>query len=179
MGDGGMIVTNNDKIASWLKKFRNHGMTDRDHISDWGDNKRLQPLQAVVASIELKKINKIIKKRNFNAKILDKKLSKIKFITTPKRVKNYTETFALYMAKFKQRDKLKSYLIKNGVEVKVHYPIPLHLQKPSRLLGYKSGDFPEAEKQAKELLTLPVHQYLNKSQLNFIIKKIENFYHKK
>jgi dTDP-4-amino-4,6-dideoxygalactose transaminase len=179
MGDGGMIVTNNDKIASWLKKFRNHGMTDRDHISDWGDNKRLQPLQAVVASIELKKINKIIKKRNFNAKILDKKLSKIKFITTPKRVKNYTETFALYMAKFKQRDKLKSYLIKNGVEVKVHYPIPLHLQKPSRLLGYKSGDFPEAEKQAKELLTLPVHQYLNKSQLNFIIKKIENFYNKK
>jgi len=179
MGDGGMVVTNNDKIASWLKKFRNHGMIDRDHISDWGDNKRLQPLQAVVASIELKKINKIIKKRNFNAKIFDKKLSKIQFITIPKREKNYTETFALYMAKFKKRDKLKKYLIKNGVEVKVHYPIPLHLQKPSRLLGYKRGDFPAAEKQAKELLTLPVHQYLNKSQLNFIIKKIENFYQKK
>ena len=80
------------------------------------------------------------------------------------------------MARFKKRDELKSYLIKNGIDVKIHYPIPLHLQKPSKKMGYKKGDFPKAEKQARELLTLPVHQYLNRSQLNFMIKKIENFY---
>ena len=178
MGDGGMVVTNNDKIASWLKKIRNHGMIDRDHIFDWGDNKRLQPLQAVVANIELKKVNSIIKKRNENARILDKGLSKIKFVEIPNRVKNYTETFALYMAKFKRRDELKSYLIKNGIEVKIHYPIPLHLQKPSRAQGYRKGDFPTAERQAKELLTLPVHQYLTKKQINYIVEKIKNFYNK-
>ena len=178
MGDGGMVVTNNDKIALWLKKIRNHGMIDRDHIFDWGDNKRLQPFQAVVANIELKKVNSIIKKRNKNAKILDNELSKIKFVEVPKRMKHYTETFALYMAKFKKRDKLKSYLIKNGIEVKIHYPIPLHLQKPSRVLGYRKGDFPKAEKQAKELLTLPIHQYLSKKQINYIAQKIENFYNK-
>ena len=83
------------------------------------------------------------------------------------------------MACFKKRDKLKKYLIKNKIEVKVHYPIPLHLQKAAKALGYKKGDFPKAEKQSKELLTLPVHQYLKKSQINFIIKKIENFYTKK
>ena len=178
MGDGGMVVTNDDKIALWLKKVRNHGMIDRDHISVWGDNKRLQPLQAIVADIELKKVNSIIKKRNENAKILDQELSKIKFVEIPKRIKNYTETFALYMAKFKKRDRLKSYLIKNGIEVKIHYQVPLHLQKPSRSQGYRNGDFPTAERQAKELLTLPVHQYLRKKQINYIVEKIKNFYNK-
>ena len=176
MGDGGMVVTNNNRIALWLKKYRNHGMIDRDHISDWGVNMRLQPLQAAVAGIELQKVNKIVKKRNENARILDKLLSKIKYVKIPERKKFYKETFALYMARFKKRDELKSYLIKNGIDVKIHYPIPLHLQKPSKKMGYKKGDFPKAEKQARELLTLPVHQYLNRSQLNFMIKKIENFY---
>ena len=176
MGDGGMVVTNNDKIASWLRKYRNHGMVDRDHISDWGVNMRLQPFQAIVASIELKRVNKIILKRNRNAKILDQSLSKIKYVQIPERKKNYRETFALYVVRFKKRDKLKSYLIKNGIEVKIHYPIPLHLQKPSKKKGYKKGDFPTAEKQAKEMLTLPVHQYLNREQLNFMIKKIKDFY---
>ena len=54
MGDGGMVTTNNKKIFNWLKKFRNHGMTDRDHIQFWGLNMRLQPFQAIVASIGLK-----------------------------------------------------------------------------------------------------------------------------
>ena len=176
MGDGGMVVTNNDKIASWLRRYRNHGMIDRDHISDWGVNMRLQPFQAIVANIELKKVNKIISKRNRNAKILDQSLSKIKYIQIPDRKKIYRETFALYMARFKKRDKLKSYLIRNGIEVKIHYPIPLHLQRPSKKMGYRKGDFPIAEKQATEMLTLPVHQYLNREQINFMIKKIKNFY---
>jgi len=179
MGDGGMVVTNSDKIANWIRKYRNHGMVDRDHISCWGVNMRLQPFQAVVAQKELKKVNKIILARNNNAKIFDEKLSTIKSVKIPERKKNFKETFALYMACFKKRDKLKKYLIKNKIEVKVHYPIPLHLQKAAKALGYKKGDFPKAEKQSKELLTLPVHQYLKKSQINFIIKKIENFYTKK
>ena len=137
MGDGGIVVTNDDKIASWCKKYRNHGMIDRDHIQNWGVNMRLQPLQAVVADIELKKVRKIVKIRNKNASFLDKHLSTLKEVSLPERKKNYTETFALYMARFKKRDQLKSFLIKNGVEVKIHYPIPLHLQKASKNMGYK------------------------------------------
>ena len=71
MGDGGMVTTNNDKIANWMRKFRNHGMVDRDNIQFWGANLRLQPLQAVVALEELKKLNRIIKIRNQNAKYYD------------------------------------------------------------------------------------------------------------
>jgi len=176
MGDGGMVVTNNTRIANWIRRYRNHGMVDRDRISDWGVNMRIQPFQAIVANIELKKVKKIINLRNKNAKILDKHLSQIKGVNIPQRKKGFLETFALYMARFKKRDDLKSFLIKNKIEVKIHYPIPLHLQEAAKKIGYKKGDFPEAEIQAKELLTLPVHQYLNNKQLYFMINKIKNFY---
>lgn len=179
MGDGGMVVTDNNNLASWLRKYRNHGMINRDNIAIWGTNNRLQPLQAVVANIELKKINQIIIQRNRNAKILDDGLKNITGVKIPNRKKGYKETFALYMAQFKKRDQLKKFLIKNNIEVKIHYPKPLHLQNPSKKLGYKTKDFPIAEKQAKELLTLPVHQYLSRKQLNYMVSKIQQFYSNK
>ena len=171
-----MITTNDDKIAEWIKKYRNHGMINRDHIDFWGINSRLQPLQAIVAMHELKNLKNIIKIRNKNAKILDQSLSKIKNVFIPKRIKSNIETFALYMGLFENRDKLLNYLIKNNIEAKIHYPIPLHLQKAANKLKYKKGSFPIAEKQAKKLLTLPVHQYLNEKHMNYMIMKINEFY---
>ena len=98
MGDGGMVVTNDDKLASWIRKYRNHGMIDRDNIAFWGVNMRLQPLQSIVAYKGIQKLDKIIKKRNYNAKILDKGLDILRpKVTIPKRPKKYLETFALYM----------------------------------------------------------------------------------
>ena len=177
MGDGGMVTTNNKKIALWLEKYRNHGMINRDKIEIWGVNKRLQPLQAVVAMIELKKIKSIVAKRNANAKFLDKKLKKIgKFIKVPYRPKNYLETFALYMILAKKRDKLIKYLSRNKIETKIHYPIPLHLQKANKNLAYKKNSLKVSEYQAKNLITLPVHQYLSKKQLSYMVSKIYNFY---
>ena len=176
MGDGGMITTNDDEIAQWINKYRNHGMIDRDHIEFWGVNSRLQPLQAIVAMHGLKYLNGIITKRNKNAKILDNYLSKIKNVKIPRRIKNNIETFALYMGLFDDRDNLINYLIKNKIEAKIHYPIPLHLQQASKKLKYSIGSFPIAEQQAKKLLTLPVHQYLNTNHMLYIIKNIKEFY---
>ena len=177
MGDGGMVTTNNKKIYDWLIKFRNHGMINRDEIEIWGENIRIQPLQAIVACENLKKLKKVIKIRNNNAKFLDNNLKKLyPNVIIPKRKKNYIETFALYMCLFDKRDKLIEYLTKKKIEAKIHYPIPLHLQKPSLKMGYKKGDFPIAEKQANKLITLPVHQFLKKNQLNYIVKSINNFY---
>lgn len=177
MGDGGVVATNNKTIYQWMLKFRNHGMINRDNINFWGVNMRMQPIQSVVALEGLKKINKVIKKRNINAKFLDNKL-KILYprIKLPKRIKNNLETFSLYMIMCENRDKLKKYLEKKGIEVKIHYPIPLHMQKASKIYKYKKGDFPNAENQAKKLLTIPVHQFLTKVQLNYVTKNILNFY---
>ena len=80
------------------------------------------------------------------------------------------------MACFKNRNKLQKYLLKTNVEVKIHYPIPLHLQAPAKKIGFNKGQFPEAEFQSKNLLTLPVHQYLNIKQLKYMADKIEVFY---
>lgn len=177
MGDGGMLVSNDKNLISWLRKYRNHGMINRDQIEFWGVNKRLQPLQAIVASHGLDKIKKVIMKRNQNAKILDRELSKLKpYINIPKRIKSHTETFALYMITCENRDSLIKYLTSKNIEVKIHYPIPLHLQKASSNLGYKIGDFPVSEDQANKLVTLPVHQFLNNKQLNYMIKSIADFY---
>lgn len=176
MGDGGIVVTNDKNLFIWMRKYRNHGMIDRDHIEFWGVNMRLQPLQATVAQIELNNIENIIKKRNRHAQILDHYLKKIKEVTIPHRVKGHKESYSLYMASFKKRNKLLEFMKKRGIEAKIHYPIPLHLQKASKIFGYKKNDFPISEKQAKEIITLPVHQYLGRKHLNYMIKTINDFY---
>ena len=180
MGDGGVVATNDKKIADWITKYRNHGMIDRDNIEFWGINMRMQPLQSIVANEGLKKIKKVIKVRNKNAKFLDDKLKKFyPYVIIPHRMKNYTETFALYIILCEDRDNLLAHLLKAGIEVKIHYPKPLHLQKASKILKYKKGDFPIAENQSKKLLTLPVHQYLSIRQLQIIISSIKSFYEDK
>ena len=179
MGDGGAITTNNKNLYDWLLKYRNHGMIDRDNIEFWGENVRMQPLQAIVALHGLKKLNKVIKKRTQNAKFLDKALSCSffrKHLILPDRFDKFQETYALYMILCEKRDELKTYLESRGIETKIHYPKPLHLQKPGLKLGYKKGDFPTAEKQSKKLLTLPVHQFLEKKQLVYMTNSIKKFY---
>lgn len=176
-GDGGMIATDDDDVAQWLRCYRNHGMVDRDHLDMWGVNARLQPVQAVVATRLLDEQEESIRVRIENARRLDAGLSKLTgFVAVPPRPSNMREVYQLYLVTVKHRDSLVRYLIENGVEAKVHYPVPLHLQKPARALGYKEGDFPVAEQQAKDIVTLPSHQHLNLEQMDYIVDKIREFY---
>ncbi len=177
MGDGGMVATNNKKIYEWAKKFRNHGMIDRDHIDFWGVNMRLQPLQAIVALDGLKKLNKVIKKRNENAKMMDHLLSDLApNVVLPFRPKGYVETFALYMCLVKNRDKLLKYLMKNNIEAKIHYPLPLNKQKAAKNLNLNQKNYRKVNMQAKKIITLPIHQYLSKKHIIYIADKIKQFY---
>ncbi len=179
MGDGGMVATSNKKIFDWIKKFRNHGMIDRDLIEFWGVNMRLQPLQAVVALEGLKKIDSVIKKRNENAKKMDSLLINLSpNVVIPKRPKRHKETFALYMCLVKNRDKLLKYLIKNKIEAKIHYPVPLNKQKAARHLKLNQKNFTKVNEQAKKIITLPIHQYLSKKHISYIAQKIKSFYEK-
>lgn len=179
MGDGGAVVTNNKKIYQWLLKYRNHGMINRDTIKIWGVNNRMQPLQCIVALWGLKKINKVIKIRNKIAEYYDNKLTKFKdFITVPKRIKNFKETFALYMILCKKRDKLKKFLEKKNIEVKIHYPKGLNQQPAFKKFNQKRNNisFNNSDKQAKMLLTIPVHQFVSRKQQDYLIKNLEKFY---
>ncbi len=178
IGDGGLVCTNNKKLFSWMQTYRNHGMVDRDNIKIWGVNMRMQPLQCIVVLEGLKKINKIIKIRNKNAEYMDKCLKKINnHVIIPKRYPDCRETFALYMIRVKKRNKLLSYLNQKGVEAKIHYPVPLCLQSPYKKQNNKHI-CTNAIKHSKELLTLPIHQYLRRNQLKYTVNCIKSFYGK-
>lgn len=179
MGDGGMVTTDDKNIYDWMLQFRNHGMVDRDHIKIWGVNMRLQPLQAVVADIELKKIHQIVKTRNENASYLDAKLASLfPHVITPPRVHTDLNTYSLYMVTCEKRDLLVSYLRSKQIDVKVHYPIPLHLQEAAVSFRKPIGSFPITEMQAKHLMTIPIHQYISKDQLDYVFASITAFYNK-
>ena len=138
---------------------------------------RLQPLQAIVASHVLKTVNETVDMRNGNAQILDEGLKSLHpFVKVPPRPDGYLETYSLYMAKFERRDELINYLNENGIESKIHYPVPLHLQDAAVDLGYKEGDFPISETYCKEIMTLPAHQFITSEQFEFTLESIQNFY---
>src|SRR4029077_16942605 len=122
----------------------------------------------------------LVKMRNRNARQLDEGLLQLsQFVTVPERRTGNVEAQQLYMACFERRDQLLRFLIGRGIEAKVHYPVPLHLQKAAAHLGYKRGDFPVAERQAAHLITLPAHQFISSAQIDYMLKTIRQFYLKK
>ncbi len=176
-GDGGMIVTKSKKINDKLKLLRNHGLVNRNKIKIFGVNSRLDTIQAVIANHLLKKLPSITKKRIYNAKYIDQQLKKIKQIYIPSRKKNLKEVFHLYSFQAKKRDNLVKFLNSKGIDAKQHYPIPMHLQSPlKKKFNYKKGDFPIAERLSNETISLPVHEFLNTSQLKYMCDKIKEFY---
>ena len=176
MGDGGMVITEDADRIGWMLKYRNHGMVDRDHIEFWGVNMRLQPLQAIVASHMLTSLNVRLARRREVQRIYDERLGALgSSIVVPPRAEWNPETVSLYMFEADDRDHLISHLVANGVEAKVHYPVPLHLQQPGRDLGYGPGDMPVAEAQADRLVTLPAHEYLTDEQVDRAIDVVSDF----
>lgn len=176
-GDGGIIVTNDDRAADFLRLYRNHGLRDRDHVDIWGVNSRLQPVQAVVATRLLDSIEDLANTRIRNAGQLDRALAGLEpHLRLPRRPSGYREVYQLYLVSVTRRSELLQHLVANGIEAKVHYPIPLHLQEAAAGLGYRRGDFPVCEAQAEEVVTLPAHQHITPEQIDFMAKSIRAFY---
>jgi dTDP-4-amino-4,6-dideoxygalactose transaminase len=176
-GDGGVVVTNDDRIAAYLRLYRNHGLRDRDHVEFWGVNNRLQPIQAVVASRMLDRIEDSIGARIRNAQRLDAGLRSLApLVRCPARPAEYREVYQLYLVSVTRRDQLLPYLHARGIEARIHYPIPLHLQRAAASLGYPRGSFPVCEAQADEVLTLPAHHHITAEQTDYMVETIRQFY---
>lgn len=97
-------------------------------------------------------------------------------IVIPPRRSNVNQVFHTYVIRVTDRDMLLSYLLEKGIGAKVHYPIPLHLQKAAVYLGYKEGDFPVCEEHCRTIITLPVHQHLEPEEKNYVIDHVRKFY---
>ncbi len=174
--DGGVITTNNSKIYNKLKLLRNHGLKSRDEVEILGYNSRLDTIQAVVGNWLIPQTRKISNDRIKNAKYYDDNFKKIPQITLPPRLKSIRTVYHLYIIFAEKRDLLYDYCLKNKIEAKIHYPIPIYLQKALKYLNYKKGDFPITDRHAKSIISFPCDQHLSLREMNFIIKTVKDFY---
>ena len=178
-GDGGFIIIKKKSMYKKMLLLRNHGLASRNKNLIFGFNSRLDTIQSVVALHLLKKIKKITNTRIRNANYLDTKLSKNKNIQIVKRQKNLKEVFHLYHINILNK-KLRNFavkkLLKNSIDAKTHYPIPMHLQPPAKKMGYKKGDFPITEKMADTSISLPVHEFITIKMLDKIVKVLNSVF---
>ena len=176
-GDGGVVITHSEDLAEKLRLYRNHGLANRDEVEMFGVNCRLDTLQATIGNRLIGQVDFITEQRIRNAQIYDEAFSGLgEFVQVPERSARIKHVYHLYMIRVQERDRLLAFLNKRDIEAKIHYPIPVHLQKASRHLGYKKGDLPFTESDTQKILTLPAHQHLTDSELEFVIDTIRSFY---
>ena len=173
-GDGGLISTNNSDIAKNCKLLRNHGLENRDEAKIWGYNSRLDELQAAYALTKLAEIDDLNNRYIEIAKKYDKGISPI--AKKPELRKEYKDVFHNYVILVPEirRNSIMSKLYQKGVETKIHYPIPLHLQECSKNLNYKIGDIPKCEQYANSMISLPIYPTLSNKEVNYIIENLNN-----
>ena len=175
--DGGVVTTRSNGLARKLKLYRNHGLVNRDEIECFGINCRLDTIQAVVANRLLPQLDFITQTRIKNAATYDAAWQDIPdCVKPPVRRPGVKHVYHLYIVRAKDRDGLLVYLQKKGIEAKVHYPTPIHLQPAAAYLGYKPGAFPKAEADCRSIITLPAHQHLTTEEIGYAIEQVRAFY---
>lgn len=176
-GDGGIITTNNSEYSEKLKLIRNHGLINRNTCVQFAYNSRLDTVQAVVAKHIIEhKLHNITKTRIKNARTYDLLLREINNIKLPSRSDEIKEVFHLYSFRAKNRDDLAKYLQDRGIDAKIHYPTPMHLQPAAKIFDYQIGDFPVAENLCRETVSLPVHEFITENDINYVSEVIKSFY---
>lgn len=174
IGDGGIITTNSREIAKKLMMLRNNGLKDRDNQEIIGIVARLDAIKAVVLNERLEKLNNIILKRIKKAQLYIHNLKGISSVEMINYSKQKVHTYHIFVIKVKKRDKLQRFLMKNGIETKIHYPKLIHTQK---LYKNQKFNLPNSERLVKKILTLPIAN-VSKDEINYICKKIKDFYKK-
>jgi dTDP-4-amino-4,6-dideoxygalactose transaminase len=176
-GDGGMLTTGSRAVFDRVMLYRHHGLRTRDEVEIWGYNSRLDTIQAIVADAVLDGLDAVTAARIRNAAFYDRALAPLApQIVVPPRRAGVRQVFHTYVVQAEARDRLREFLEARGVETKIHYPIPIHLQKAAEGLGYKRGAFPVCEAQSERIVSLPVHEYLAPAELQYVAECIWEFY---
>lgn len=200
-GDGGLITTNDENLSKIIKALRSHGSglygkeaydiinnkTAQGELDDkdicfaekyynyiLGYNSRLDEIQAAILRVKLKYLNQWNLKREELSMRYNEKLKNIGFKIKDSYY-NLDRVYHLYIVESNRRDKLVNYLSQNGISTGIYYPLPLHLQKVYKDLGYKKGDMPVAEYISNRNLALPLYPELTYEQQDYIISKIKRF----
>jgi len=174
-GEGGMMLADNDAVAEKARVIINHGQSGKYKHVIIGYNSRMMDIQAAIGIVQLKKLNKMNREREKNARYLTKNLQSLKWIEVPYVAEGVKHVWHQYTVKVGNRDSFLKYLNLNGVGARIYYPIPVHLQPVYKSLGYKEGLCPVSEFMSKKVLSLPVHPKLKKVQMNEIVKIVKKY----
>jgi len=174
IGDGGMIVTNDEQLYERLFVMRNHGSKPKYYHKYIGGNFRLDAVQAAALLVKLPHLNEWSQGRRRNAVYYGKRFAGT-VVKTPYINPDCVTIYNQYVIRVPRRDELVAYLSEKDIGCAIYYPVPLHLQECFSYLGYREGDFPESEKAAKEVLAIPVYPELTEEQLQYVASEIEEF----
>jgi dTDP-4-amino-4,6-dideoxygalactose transaminase len=175
LGDGGLLLTDNDDVAKKVRLYRNHGLESRDSCVTYGVNSRLDILNAEILKFRLKQLKGIIAARRKNASLY-RELITAEQVIIPDDLEGQESAYVMFITMCEERDKLQAYLKEKGIESLIYYGTPLHLHPAAKKFEYQAGDFPIAEAQADRVLALPHHQYVTREQIEFVANSINEFY---
>ena len=184
-GDAGMVTTNSDEIAERLRMLRQHGMRRRYHHDEMGWNARMDGFQGAILSVKLKYIAGWNQKRRAVAERYHSLFQAAGLAETgtypqhgivlPQEVPGTRHVWHQYVIRTARRDALREFLGNRRIGTEIYYPVPLHLQDALKCLGYGEGDFPEAERAAREVLALPIFPELREDEQQTVVNAVAEF----
>ena len=174
-GDAGFLLTDRDDIVDRLRLLRNHGLVDRNTVTEFGLVSRLDTIQASILLMRLRRLGSVLERRRHNAARY-RSLLDPRFVFMPPCREHEHNTFHTFVIQVDRRDELQAHLTALGIGTAIHYPVPIHLHPAAAYLGYKAGDFPVAEEQARRILTLPVNQSLTDADIDHVAAAVNGFY---
>jgi dTDP-4-amino-4,6-dideoxygalactose transaminase len=172
MGDGGAITTDDDALADRLRVLRNYGSRVKYYNEEKGFNSRLDELQAAVLRVKLPKLEEWNERRKRVATHYLQALEGVPDLTLPFVPPDVDPVWHLFVVRHPRRDELQRHLAEQGVGTLIHYPIPPHLQPAYAELGLAQGAFPLAERQANEVLSLPMGPHLSDEEVGYVVSQI-------
>jgi dTDP-4-amino-4,6-dideoxygalactose transaminase len=173
-GDAGVITTNDEKLYEHLLMARTHGHRNRDECAFWSLNSRLDTLQAAILLVKLKYLDQWTERRRAIAAVYQERLKDVVWVPTDSSKEK--AVYHTFIIQTDRRDALQSYLKEQGIDTKIHYPVPIHLQDSAAYLGYKKGDMPVTERQTETILSLPVFAELSDEQVAYVCDHILAFF---
>jgi len=178
-GDGGMITTNDPELAQKLCVLRVHGARRKYTYEEIGINSRLDALQAAILRVKLRHLKDWTLARRRNAETYKKLIEEYEVtekVTLPHSDADCFHVYNQFSIRVRRRDELQAYLRDHGIPTEIYYPSPLHVEAAFSYLGYRNGDFPNAETTCHEVLSLPIYPELAPDQQRTVVATISRFY---
>ena len=170
-GDAGAVVTNDPRVAESVRMLRDHGRHSKYEHKVIGFGERLDALQAAVLSVKLRHLDEWNDQRRQVALLYREMLDGYN-VPLPEEMHGVRHVYHLFVVRVPNRDAAIAKLKEAGIEAGVHYPVPLHLQPAFSWLGYREGDFPNAEQAAREVLSLPTYPELTEGEISRVVEAL-------